>query len=72
MMTDGARRFARGGSAVRIALHPDDLSRPGLRDVALRAIDEAVKLGARPTTYAAALGLPRSARGPLPYEARSV
>jgi predicted deacetylase len=72
MMTDGARRFARSGSAVRIALHPDDLSRPGLRDVALRAIDEALKLGARPTTYAAALGLPRSARGPLPHEARSV
>jgi hypothetical protein len=30
------------------------------------------RLGARPTTYAAALGLPRSARGPLPHEVRSV
>lgn len=64
MMVAGARRFARDGSAFRIALHPDDLSRPGLRDATLRAIDEALELGARPTTYAAALGLPRSAREP--------
>jgi len=61
MMIEGARRFARTGSAFRIALHPDDLSRPGLREATLRAIDEALDLGARPTTYAAALGLPRSA-----------
>ena len=71
MMTDGARRFARVGSAIRIALHPDDLSRPGLREATLRAIDEALELGARPTTYAAALGLPRSAREPHPHRARS-
>jgi len=61
MMIEGARRFARTGRAFRIALHPDDLSRPGLREATLRAIDEALDLGARPTTYAAALGLPRSA-----------
>jgi uncharacterized protein len=71
MMTDGARRFARAGSAFRIALHPDDLSRPGLRTATLRAIDEAMELGARPTTYAAALGLPRSARETHPHRARS-
>ena len=58
MMTEGARRFARAGSAFRIALHPDDLSRPRLREATLRAIDEALELGARPTTYAGALGLP--------------
>jgi uncharacterized protein len=62
MMTEGARRFARNGNAFRIALHPDDLSRPRLRDATLRAIDEALELGARPTTYAGALGLPRRAR----------
>ena len=62
MLTEGARRFARNGGAFRIALHPDDLSRPRLREATLRAIDEALELGARPTTYAGALGLPRSAR----------
>jgi predicted deacetylase len=71
MMTDGARRFARTGSAIRIALHPDDLSRPGLREATLRAIDDALELGGRPTTYAAALGLPRSARDSHPHQARS-
>lgn len=64
LMTEGARRFARDGRAFRIALHPDDLGRPGLREATLGAIDAALDLGARPTTYAAALGLPRSARGP--------
>jgi hypothetical protein len=62
MMTQGARRFARNGGAFRIALHPDDLARPRLREATLRAIDEALDLGARPTTYAGALGLPRRAR----------
>jgi predicted deacetylase len=62
LMTEAARRFARDGRAFRIALHPDDLSRPGLREATLDAIDGALELGARPTTYAAALGLPRSAR----------
>jgi len=71
LMTEGARRFARGGSALRIALHPDDLSRPGLREASLRAIDEAMELGARPTTYAAALGLPRSTRESCAQRARS-
>jgi predicted deacetylase len=62
LMTQAARRFAAEGRAFRIALHPDDLARPGLRDVALRAIDDAIAAGAHPTTYAAALGLPRTAR----------
>ena len=62
LMTQAARRLAAEGRAVRIALHPDDLARPGLRDVTLRAIDDAIAAGARPTTYAAALGLPRATR----------
>jgi predicted deacetylase len=62
LMTEAARRFARDGRAFRIALHPDDLTRPGLREATLDAIDGALDLSARPTTYAAALGLPRSAR----------
>ncbi|MBR7837337.1 polysaccharide deacetylase family protein [Actinospica durhamensis] len=52
LMTGAARRYARTGRAFRIALHPDDLAHAGLREATLRAIDEAVELGARPTTYA--------------------
>lgn len=52
IMTSSARRYARAGRPFRIALHPDDLARAGLREATLRAIDEAVALGARPTTYA--------------------
>ena len=62
LMTQAAQRLARQGRALRIALHPDDLTRPGLRDVTLRAIDAALEAGARPVTYAGALGLPRTAR----------
>ncbi|MBA2279739.1 MAG: DUF2334 domain-containing protein [Acidimicrobiia bacterium] len=36
---------------VRIALHPEDLHRPGLRQATLRAIDDALEAGLRPTTY---------------------
>jgi predicted deacetylase len=62
VMTQGAHYLARNGRAFRVALHPGDLSRAGLRDATLRAIDEAIEMGARPTTYAAALGLPQSTR----------
>lgn len=62
ILTQAARRLAQEGRALRIALHPDDLSRPGLREAALRAIDDAIEAGARPVTYAGALGLPRTAR----------
>src|SRR4051794_16674961 len=48
----GARRGAARGRFVRIALHPDDLARPGLRDVTLRAIESVLAAGARATTYA--------------------
>ena len=57
LMTSSARRYARAGRPFRIALHPDDLARAGLREATLRAIDEAVELGARPTTYAQLIAL---------------
>jgi predicted deacetylase len=48
----GARRGAARKRFVRIALHPDDLHRPRLRDVTLRAIEDVLAAGARATTYA--------------------
>nr|WP_246462056.1 polysaccharide deacetylase family protein [Nocardia transvalensis] len=56
LMRTLARRTAARGGFVRIALHPDDLHRPGLRDAALRAIDAALAAGARATTYAEVIG----------------
>ncbi|ATL66860.1 DUF2334 domain-containing protein [Nocardia terpenica] len=56
LMRTLARRTAERGGFVRIALHPDDLHRPGLRDSALRAIDAALTAGARPMTYAEVIG----------------
>ncbi|WP_432993277.1 DUF2334 domain-containing protein [Dactylosporangium sp. CA-233914] len=49
----GAAWAARRRGLVRVALHPDDLHRPGLRDDTLRAIEGALKAGARATTYGA-------------------
>lgn len=45
-------RLSRVGGLVRIAAHPDDLSRPGLRDVTLRAVERLLDAGARAATYA--------------------
>ncbi|MFF0490625.1 DUF2334 domain-containing protein [Nocardia sp. NPDC004068] len=56
LMRTLARRTALRRGFVRIALHPDDLRRPGLRDAALRAIDAALTAGARPMTYAEVIG----------------
>jgi predicted deacetylase len=42
---------ARRGGTVRIALHPADLARPGLRAATLRAVDATLAAGAVPTTY---------------------
>ncbi|MEV4743768.1 polysaccharide deacetylase family protein [Streptomyces sp. NPDC049555] len=47
-----ACRWARRGRSFRIALHPADLARPGLRESALAAIDAALAAGAEPLTYA--------------------
>ncbi len=52
MLETLARRNAARGGLVRLALHPDDLHRPGLREATLRAIDSALTAGARATTYA--------------------
>jgi predicted deacetylase len=51
LMIGGARGLARVGVPFRIALHPADLSRPGLRGVTLAAIDMALAAGGRPMTY---------------------
>jgi predicted deacetylase len=51
LLRAGVRAAARAAGLVRIALHPDDLSHPGLRDATLAAIDEALDLGAAPATY---------------------
>jgi len=51
MMLSGTRTVARLGGLIRIALHPDDLSRPGLRTVTLNAIEECIDAGAVPVTY---------------------
>jgi predicted deacetylase len=52
LMQAGARRGAARGGLVRVALHPDDLSRPGLREATLRAIESALRGGAVAQTYA--------------------
>ncbi|MBC6457896.1 DUF2334 domain-containing protein [Actinomadura sp. HBU206391] len=51
LMTTAARGFARFGIPFRIALHPADLERPGLRAATLTAIDLALAAGGRPVTY---------------------
>ncbi|WP_280242215.1 polysaccharide deacetylase family protein [Nocardia abscessus] len=56
MVDTMARRIAERGGLVRLALHPDDLSRPGLRDTTLRAIDAVLRTGAQATTYGELVG----------------
>lgn len=51
VVRSGARWAARRRGLVRIALHPDDLHRPGLREATLRAIESALRAGAQPVTY---------------------
>jgi predicted deacetylase len=52
LLIGGASRWLpRTGYPLRLALHPDDLHRPGLRDVTLRAIERAMGAGAQATTY---------------------
>lgn len=52
MMHRWARWSAGRGGLVRVALHPDDLTRPGLRDATLRAIEAVLAAGGRAVTYA--------------------
>jgi predicted deacetylase len=51
VLRSGVQRGGTRRGLVRIALHPDDLSRPGLRDTTLRAIEALLRAGARPITY---------------------
>jgi hypothetical protein len=49
--------WLRPGRILRLALHPDDLGRPGLREAALRGIDTALAAGAAAVTYESLLGI---------------
>lgn len=51
LMTTAARHLPGGGHSLRIALHPDEFTRPHLRRASLDAITSAVVAGARPLTY---------------------
>jgi hypothetical protein len=51
LMSRGPRVLLGHGRTLRIALHPDDLLRPGLREAALRGIEGALDMGAAPLTY---------------------
>jgi hypothetical protein len=51
LMTRGPGWFLRPGRTLRVALHPDDLLRPGLREAALRGIDAALDAGVVALTY---------------------
>ncbi|GAA3241406.1 polysaccharide deacetylase family protein [Actinocorallia longicatena] len=53
LMVQASRLFARTRRPFRIALHPADLGRPGLREAALASIGHALSAGARPVTYEA-------------------
>lgn len=56
-----SRRLARNGGLVRVALHPEDLHRRGLREITVRAIEAALSAGARPITYDTLVRGPRAA-----------
>jgi uncharacterized protein len=49
----GAQRAVARRRLVRIALHPDDRHRPGLRDTTMRAIEAVLGAGGRALTYGA-------------------
>lgn len=51
LMGAATRARASRGRSVRLALHPGDLERLGLRQAALDAIDSALEAGLQPVTY---------------------
>jgi hypothetical protein len=51
LMSRAPRLLLRPGRTLRMALHPDDLLRPGLRESALQGIDAALEGGAVALTY---------------------
>jgi predicted deacetylase len=56
LVVRGASHRAKHDAPVRLALHPDDLHRRGLRDAALQAIDAALDGGLQATTYERLVG----------------
>ena len=55
LIGSASRALPRSHVPLRLALHPDDLHRPGLREVTLRAIERALSSGAQSVTYSALL-----------------
>jgi predicted deacetylase len=55
LMARAPKLLLRPGRTLRVALHPDDLLRPGLREAALRGIDAALAAGAHTVTYGSLL-----------------
>jgi predicted deacetylase len=60
LMARAPELFLRPGRTLRMALHPDDLLRPGLREAAMKGIDTALNGGAIALTYESLLGIPPS------------
>ena len=60
LMSRGPRVLLGQGRTLRIALHPDDLLRPGLREAALQGIEAALDTGAVALTYASLLERPEA------------
>ncbi len=56
LMVAAARTLSRAGTSFRVALHPADLDRPGLREATRTAIETALRAGAGPLTYAELTG----------------
>ncbi|GAA2051064.1 hypothetical protein GCM10009839_67350 [Catenulispora yoronensis] len=50
-MRRSAAAMARSGRSFRVALHPDDLDHPGLRETTLAVIDDTLAAGYRAGTY---------------------
>ena len=64
LMARAPRLLLRPGRTLRMALHPDDLMRPGLREAALEGIDAALAAGAVAVTYGTLISAPPSNVGP--------
>lgn len=64
LMAHAPGRFVRSGRTLRVALHPDDLGRPGLREAALEGIEAALTAGAVPLTYRSVMASPGAGPGP--------